>query len=119
MLGHHMAFLAVSLITIPSWWVSQLLNSPAELGLVASLLVTIASAVPIVRGRPYLTPARWLMGISSAVAAAIVGSDALTHSASWVHALLMAIPLMGLVGTLLREPVGSTAAEPPALPSAS
>ena len=58
------------------------------------------------------------MGLSSAVAAAIIGSDALTHSASWIHGLLMVIPLLGLVGTVLREPPGPTGAEPPAQLSA-
>lgn len=107
-------FLGVSLVTIPAWWVSQLMNSPAELALVGALVATIASAVPVVRGGPFLKSARWMMGLASAVAAAIIGSDALTHSASWIHALLMAIPLLGLVGALLREPPAPRVEGPPA-----
>src|SRR5687768_3678006 len=72
-------FLALSLSTIPSWWMTQLLNSPGELTLVFSLALTMLSAVPMVLGRPWLKAARWVMGVSSVTAASIVASDALTH----------------------------------------
>jgi hypothetical protein len=111
-------FLALSVAQIPSWWMTQLLNSPGELTLVVSLLATMLSAIPMVLGKPWLKAARWVMGISSVVAASIVASDALTHHPSALHLMLLAIPVLGLLGTLFpREPVLSSSRPDPTLPS--
>ncbi len=108
-------FLALSVAQIPSWWMTQLFNSPGELALVLSLLATMVSAVPMVLGKPWLTAARWVMGISSVIAASIVASDALTHQPSAIHLLLLTIPVLGLLGTLFpREPNFSSARPDPA-----
>ncbi|MBS1150000.1 MAG: hypothetical protein H6Q89_1698 [Myxococcaceae bacterium] len=113
-----LAFLAVSLSQIPGWWITQLFRSPGELALVVSLLATMVSAIPMVLGKPWLTVARWVMGISSVIATAIVASDALTQQPSVIHLLLLAIPTLGLLGTLLpREPVLSSSRPDPTLPS--
>ena len=113
------SFLALSLSQIPSWWMTQLLNSPGELLLVMSLLATMVSAIPMVLGKPWLKAARWVMGISSVIAASIVASDALTHQPSAVHLLLLAIPALGMLGTLFpREPELNASRSDPTLPSA-
>lgn len=112
------SFLALSLSQIPAWWMTQLLNSPGELVLVASLLATMVSAIPMVLGKPWLKAARWVMGISSVIAAAIVASDALTHEPSAVHLLLLAIPTLGMMGTVFpREPTLTDSRPDPTLPS--
>lgn len=113
------SFVALSLMQIPAWWMTQLLNSPGELTLVASLIATMLCAVPMVLGKPWLKAARWVMGISSVIAVSIVASDALTNRPSLIHLLLLAIPTLGMLGTLFpRDPMLSSAARAdPTLPS--
>ena len=110
-------FFALSMSQIPGWWMTRLPNSPSELALVLSLMATMLSAIPMVLGKPWLKAARWVMGISSVVATAIVASDALTHPPSAIHLMLLAIPALGLMGTLFpREPAVSSRADLPLKP---
>lgn len=112
-------FLGFSLWSVPSWWTGQLLNSPTELALVGSLVLTMASAVPLAWGRPWVTAARWLMGLSSLVGASLVLSDGLAHTLSWVHLLLLTIPAFGLAATFFpRGPAAPNDPAPPGLPTA-
>jgi hypothetical protein len=97
------ALLGVSMVGMRGWWASQLLHSPTDLALVLALATTMLTSFSLVFRRPFLTPARWAMFLSSLVAGMVVVADAITRPPSPIHFAMLLVPALGALGAVLRD----------------
>lgn|GEM_PF-2625483 len=111
-------FIGLSLVQTPMWWVYQLLRSPTDLALAATLVTTMLCAIPLALGRKYVKPARWLMGLASLTFVGLLAGDALTSGMSSWHLVMATVPALGLLSTgIPREPGAQKERPDPTLPT--